>query len=72
MGNPEIERKFDPKWFEPAPNQTQYTQGFYAGRIYERERLLGAVEKLQPYIDEQGVANWFRHAAYVCAIKGGN
>jgi hypothetical protein len=72
MSNPEIEREFDPKWFEPAPNQTQYTQGFYAGRIYERERLLGAVEKLQPYIDKHGNANWFRHAAYVRAIKGGN
>jgi hypothetical protein len=38
----------------------------------ERERILSAVEKLQPYIDEQGVANWFKHAAYVRAIKGGN
>ncbi len=72
MSNPELEREFDPKWFEPAPNQSQYTQGFYAGRIFERERILGDVEKLRPYIDEQGVANWFTHAAYVRAIKGGN
>jgi hypothetical protein len=38
----------------------------------ERERILSAVEKLQPYIDEQGVANWFKHAAYVRAINSGN
>ena len=72
MSNPELEREFDPKWFEPAPNQSQYTQGFYAGRIFERERILADVDKLRPYIDEQGVANWFTHAAYVRAIKGGN
>jgi hypothetical protein len=72
MSNPELERKFDPKWFEPAPNQTEYTQGFYAGRIFERERILADVEKLLPNIDQQGQANWFRHTAYVRAIKGGN
>ena len=72
MSNPELEREFDPKWFEPAPNQTQYTQGFYAGRIFERERILADVEKLLPNIDQQGQATWFRHTAYVRAIKGGN
>jgi len=72
MSNPEIEREFDPKWFEPAPNQSQYTQGFYAGRIFERERILADVDKLLPRINEQGQAAWFRHAAYVRAIKGGN
>jgi hypothetical protein len=72
MSNPENTREFDPKWFEPAPNQSQYTQGFYAGRIFERERILADVEKLLPKIDEQGQAAWFRHTAYVRAIKGGN
>lgn len=38
----------------------------------ERERILADVEKLQPYIDENGQANWFVHAAYVRAIKGEN
>jgi len=41
-------------------------------RAAERERILAAVEKLRPYIDEQGQANWFRHEAYVRAIKGDN
>ena len=72
MSNPELEREFDPKWFEPAPNQTEYTQGFYAGRIFERERILADVEKLLPNIDQQDQATWFRHTAYVRAIKGGN
>lgn len=27
------------RWFEPHKNQTEYTQGFYAGRLYERKRI---------------------------------
>ena len=38
----------------------------------ERERILSNVEKLQPFIDEQGRATWFRHAAYVRAITDAN
>jgi hypothetical protein len=45
MGNPELEREFDPKWFEPAPNQTEYTQGFYAGRIKERLEIINQIER---------------------------
>jgi hypothetical protein len=36
----------------------------------ERERILAEIGKLKPFIDEQGQANWYRHAAYVRAIKG--
>jgi hypothetical protein len=36
----------------------------------EQERILAEIDKLKPFIDEQGQANWFRHAAYVRAIKG--
>jgi len=39
-------------------------------RAAERERILAEIDKLKPFIDEQGQANWFRHAAYVRAIKG--
>lgn len=37
----------------------------------ERQRILSAVDKLRPYIDEQGQPNWFRHAAYVRVIQEG-
>lgn len=40
------------------------------GAIEERERILTAVDKLKPFVDEQGQPNWFVHAAYVRAIKG--
>jgi hypothetical protein len=36
----------------------------------ERARILAEIDKLKPFIDEQGQANWYRHAAYVRAIKG--
>ena len=36
----------------------------------ERERILAEIDKLKPFIDEKGQANWHRHAAYVRAIKG--
>ena len=36
----------------------------------ERERILIEVEKLRPHLDEKGQATWFRHEAYVVAIKG--
>jgi hypothetical protein len=36
---------------------------------YERERILAEIDKLKPYVDEHGVANWFKHAAYVRAIQ---
>jgi hypothetical protein len=29
----------NPEWFEPQPNQTEYTQGYYAGRIAERAKI---------------------------------
>jgi hypothetical protein len=45
MSNPEINREFDPKWFEPAPNQTEYTQGFYAGAINERKQIIAQLER---------------------------
>jgi hypothetical protein len=45
MSNPEIQREFDPKWFEPAPNHTEYTQGFYAGRIKERLAIINEIER---------------------------
>jgi|LakMenE01Jun11ns_1017448.scaffolds.fasta_scaffold9672549_3 hypothetical protein len=45
MSNPELEREFDPKWFEPAPNQTEYTQGFYAGQINERTRIAELIKR---------------------------
>jgi len=45
VSNPELEREFDPKWFEPAPNQTEYTQGFYAGQIKERTRIIAEIER---------------------------
>lgn len=39
---------------------------------YERKRILAEIEKLKPYLDENGVATWFKHGAYVRRIKGGN
>jgi hypothetical protein len=45
MSNPELGREIDPAWFAPAENQTEYTKGFYAGRIYERERLIEQLER---------------------------
>jgi hypothetical protein len=45
MSNPELGREIDPAWFAPADNQTEYTKGFYAGRIYERERLIEQLER---------------------------
>jgi hypothetical protein len=36
---------------------------------YERERILAEIDKLKPYLDENGVANWFKHAAYVRRIQ---
>lgn len=40
MSNPELKREVDPAWFQPASNQNEYTQGYYAGRDYERKRIL--------------------------------
>ena len=41
-------------------------------RAAERERILAAVEKLRPYIDENGV-NWFpQFNTIIAAIKGAN
>jgi hypothetical protein len=45
MSNPETSREIDPKWFEPADNQTEYTQGFYAGRIHERTLIIAEIER---------------------------
>ena len=36
----------------------------------ERERILAEIDKLKPFLDENGVANWFKHIAYVRAVKG--
>lgn len=42
------------------------------GAKAERERILAAVEKLRPYIDENGV-NWFApFNTIIAAIKGEN
>jgi hypothetical protein len=45
MTNHELSEGVDPKWFEPAPNQTEYTQGFYAGRIKERLSIIVEIER---------------------------
>lgn len=42
--NPEVKREVDPAWFQPASNQNEYTQGYYAGRDYERKRILAILE----------------------------
>jgi hypothetical protein len=31
---------YNPAWFEPQPNQTEYTQGYYKGRIDERQKIV--------------------------------
>jgi hypothetical protein len=42
------------------------------GAVQERERILTAVEKMRPYIDENGV-NWFAPFNNIIkAIKGEN
>jgi hypothetical protein len=33
------------KWFSPRPNQTEYTQGFYAGRMYEQNRIMDMIKE---------------------------
>lgn len=33
------------RWFEPKPNQDDYTQGFYAGRLYERKRITDLIQE---------------------------
>ena len=40
MSNPEISREIDPKWFQPQSNMNEYTRGYFAGRDYERKRIL--------------------------------
>jgi hypothetical protein len=33
------------RWFAPKPNQTEYTQGFYAGRMYEQKRIMDMIKE---------------------------
>ena len=35
--NPIIEP--NPNWFTPQPNQTEYTKGYFAGRMEERAKI---------------------------------
>ena len=77
MSNPELEREFDPKWFEPAPNQTEYTQGFYAGQIKERTRIAELIKRhvcFDALADHDAMATFrIKHPALVgrCEHHGG-
>ena len=52
--------------------ETAYDSGLIDGRDKERKRILDAVEKMRPYIDENGV-NWFAPFDNIIkAIKGEN
>lgn len=44
MSIPDIEG-FDPAWFQPADNQTEYTKGFYSGQIHQRQRIIDEIER---------------------------
>jgi hypothetical protein len=33
------------RWFQPQENQTEYTQGFYAGRMYEQKRIMNMIKE---------------------------
>jgi hypothetical protein len=45
MSNPELGREFDPAWFAPAENQTEYTKGFFAGQINQRTAIIAEIER---------------------------
>lgn len=53
-----------------APRNKRERRVAKIARDQERERILAEIDKLKPYIDENGVANWFKHAAYVRKVKG--
>lgn len=44
MSNPEMKRDLDSAWFQPAANQNEYTQGFFAGRGHERKRIIAILK----------------------------
>jgi hypothetical protein len=33
------------RWFEPQPNQTEYSQGFFAGRMFEQNRIMEMIKE---------------------------
>ena len=45
MSNPELGREFDPAWFAPAENHTEYTKGFFSGQISQRTAIIAEIER---------------------------
>ena len=35
----------DRRWFSPKDNQTEFTQGFYAGREFERRAIISQLQE---------------------------
>jgi hypothetical protein len=74
MFNSELGREIDPAWFQPADNQTEYTQGFYAGRIYERERIIKFIEEKANLVWHTNCTECLNPApdTWIVLIKGDN